>query len=133
MKPPAVPPPPPEKASAHRAPKPEAARLGWRVLTTHYPHEGKVNKLRVDQLALPRRAEPMQYSYLERAQSVIIVPVTARGEIVLIRQYRFAVDDYCLELPAGGLHDTGDASLEEVVRKELHEEIGATAGVVEYV
>lgn len=124
---------PPARATAHRAPKPEAERLGWRVLETHYPYEGKVNKLRADLLAVPGRREPLPYSYLERAQSVIVVPVTPRAEVVLIRQYRYAVDEHCLEFPAGGLHDTGDASLEEVARKELLEEIGATAGAVEYV
>jgi ADP-ribose pyrophosphatase len=61
------------------------------------------------------------------------VPITPEGRAVLIRQYRFSVDEHCLEFPAGGMHDTGDASLEEVVRKELQEEIGAVAGAVEYV
>ncbi len=120
------------KASAHRAPKPEGEKLGWRVLGTEYPYQGKVNRLRADRLAIPGQGE-MEYSYLERAQSVIVVPVTGDGRVVLIRQYRYAVDEHCLEFPAGGLHDTGDASLEEVVRKELQEEIGAQAGAIEYV
>ena len=124
--------PPPPKASAHRAPKPEGEKLGWRVLRTDYPYDGKVNKLRADRLSIPGKGE-MNYSYLERAQSVIVVPITADGRAVLIRQYRFPVDEHCLEFPAGGLHDTGEASLEEVVRKELQEEIGAVAGAVEYV
>ncbi len=123
---------PQPKATAHRAPKPEGEKLGWRVLKTDYPYEGKVNKLRADRLSIPGRGE-MNFSYLERAQSVIVVPVTAEGEIVLIRQYRFPVDEHCLEFPAGGMHDTGDASLEAVVRKELQEEIGAGAGTVESV
>ena len=123
---------PQPKASAHRAPKPEGEQLGWRVLQTDYPYEGKVNRLRADRLSIPGKGE-MDYSYLDRAQSIIVVPVTAEGEIVLISQYRFAVDEQCLEFPAGGLHDTGNPSLEEVVRKELQEEIGARAGAVEYV
>lgn len=123
---------PQPKATAHRAPKPEGEKLGWRVLKTEYPYEGKVNKLRADKLSIPGKDE-MDYSYLERAQSVIVVPVTAEGKIVLIRQYRFPVDEHCLEFPAGGMHDTGDASHEDVVRKELQEEIGADAGAVECV
>jgi ADP-ribose pyrophosphatase len=48
----------------------------------------------------------------------------------MIRQYRYPLDEWCWEVPAGGCHDTGDMALEDVVRKELHEEIGATCGEV---
>jgi ADP-ribose pyrophosphatase len=112
--------------------KPEGARLGWKLRGTDYLYEGKTLKLRRDALDLPKKKD-FAYEYLERAEAVIIVPVTPAGEIVLIRQYRYPVDAWCLETPAGGCHDTGDASLEEVVRKELHEEIGAEVETVEEV
>lgn len=51
----------------------------------------------------------------------------------MLKQYRYAVDDWCLEVPAGGTHDTGAASLEEVTRKELREEVGATVKSLKYV
>ena len=69
----------------------------------------------------------IQYAYLERAEAVIVVPITTSGEVVLLKQYRYPVDEWCLEVPAGGTHDSGNASLEEVVRKELREEVGAMA------
>jgi ADP-ribose pyrophosphatase len=50
-----------------------------------------------------------------------------------VRQYRYPVDEWCWEVPAGGSHDTGDATLEEVVRKEMEEEIGAICEKVEYI
>lgn len=67
---------------------------------------------------------------------VIIVPVTAEGEIILIRQYRPVLDNYVLELPAG-LVELGETSL-EAARRELVEETGyytdelvhATEGVI---
>jgi ADP-ribose pyrophosphatase len=59
----------------------------------------------------------------------MVVPVTADGRILLIRQYRYAVDDWCLEVPAGGLHE--NASAVETARKELLEETGATCGRIE--
>jgi ADP-ribose pyrophosphatase len=64
---------------------------------------------------------------------VIIVPVSQEGEIILLNQYRYPVDDWCLEVPAGGTHDANGASLEEVARKELREEIGGTAESLRYV
>ena len=112
--------------------KPEAARIGWRLLGSRTPFESPVNRMRADRLEIPGRGE-IEYSYLERGESVIVVPVTAHGEVVLIRQYRYPVDAHCLELPAGVCRDTAEQPLEAVARKELHEEVGGTAGSLEYV
>ena len=114
------------------ADKPEAARIGWRMLASEHPFKSPVNRLRADRLAIPGRGEIL-YSYLERGEGVIIVPVMADGRVVLIRQYRYPVDAHCLELPAGVCRDMGGMPLEEVARKELLEEIGATATSLEYV
>lgn len=111
-------------------PKPAAARLGWRVRERKVPWAGKVNRLRVDRIEVPGRGE-FTYSYLERGESVIVVPVLTDGRVVLIRQYRYAVDARCLELPAGCSADAGNVSLEDLCRQELREEIGATAGRIE--
>ena len=111
-------------------PKPCATRLGWRVRERAVPFAGRVNRLRVDRIEVPGRGE-FTYSYLERGESVIIVPVLADGRVVLIRQYRYAVDARCVELPAGCGADAGGIPLEELCRKELREEIGATAERVE--
>ncbi len=112
--------------------KPNGARLGWRVLETQRPFQNRINRLRADRVSIPGRGE-IQYSYLERGDSVIVVPVTADGRMVLIRQYRYPVDEHCLELPAGCCRDTGGAAFEEVARRELREEVGATAGRLESV
>ena len=112
--------------------KPTGARIGWRVLETWHPHVSPVNRLRADRVSIPGRGE-IRYSYLERGESVIIVPVTADGRMALIRQYRYPVDAHCYELPAGCCRDMGNVTLEEVARRELREEIGATAGCLEYV
>ena len=109
-----------------------AAALGWRLRETSTPFTSRVNRVRVDRLEIPGRGE-IQYSYLQRGESVIIVPQLVDGRLALIRQYRYAVDEHCLEFPAGCCVDTGGLALEEVARKELREEIGATAGSLERV
>ena len=114
------------------SPKPAAERLGWRVLDTRRPYQNRINRLRADRVEIPGRGE-IQYCYLERGESVIIVPVLADGRVALIRHYRYPVDEHCLELPAGCCRDQGAASLEEVARRELREEIGGTAASLEYV
>src|ERR1051325_7216766 len=112
--------------------KSKAAALGWRLRDSSRPYTNKNFSLRVDTLDLPD-AKEMQYGYMERAAAVVIVPVTRDGQIVTVRQYRYPVDDWCTEVPAGGTHDTGDESLEDVVRKELREEVGASCGALTHV
>lgn len=111
--------------------KPNAPRAGWKTLATARPYETEVCTLREDETEVHGKVS--RYAYLERAEAVIVVPITRAGEIVTLLQYRYPVDEWCLEVPAGGTHDVGDLSLEEVVRKELHEEAGATAGKLTYV
>lgn len=54
--------------------------------------------------------------------AVIVVPVTAEGEVMLIREYACGVDDYTLGLPKGRL-EPGEDPLDGANR-ELREEIG---------
>jgi uncharacterized protein len=65
------------------------------------------------------------YTYLAVPRAVFIVPVTDRGEVVLVRQYRHPVRDWTLEVPAGSIED-GELPLEAAAR-ELLEEVGGRA------
>ncbi len=60
---------------------------------------------------------------------VVIVPVTDAGKLLLIRQFRPAIGDYVIELPAG-LNDR-DESPADCARRELEEETGYCAGMME--
>ncbi len=111
--------------------KPTGAKAGWQLLGKETRFENEICRLREDEVEL-EGGKKIKYAYLERDEAVIVVPVTAAGEVVLLKQYRYPVDEWCLEVPAGGTHDSGDAALEEVARKELREEIGATAQSLKY-
>ena len=52
-----------------------------------------------------------------------VVPVTADGKILMVRQYRNALDRYTLEIPAGALDEVGEPGI-ECASRELEEETG---------
>ena len=56
---------------------------------------------------------------------VTIVPVTAEGDTLLVRQFRPVMDGFVVEFPAG-LNDRNE-SLQEAARRELVEETGFDA------
>ncbi len=112
--------------------KPEGARLGWRVLETQYPLTTPFMRVRRDRVQIADKGEVL-YTYEERADAVGVVPVTADGTILLIRQYRYPIDEWCLEIPAGGTRDHAGLSLEAVARIELAQETGATCAAVLHV
>jgi 8-oxo-dGTP pyrophosphatase MutT (NUDIX family) len=58
--------------------------------------------------------------------AVTIVPAHDDGTVTLVRQYRAAVDDMVLEIPAGTRDKEGEL-LEETARRELAEEAGLEA------
>jgi ADP-ribose diphosphatase len=61
--------------------------------------------------------------------AVSVVPIVG-DEVILVRQYRAAIDELLLEIPAGK-RDKPDESPEEVARRELVEEIGMEAGSID--
>ena len=58
--------------------------------------------------------------------AVAVVAVTDRRGVVLVQQYRPAVDRWLLEIPAGTRDVAGEPS-EETARRELGEEVGLAA------
>ena len=98
---------------------------GWRRLTTDYPYTYRMFRVRRDQVRWPDD-EVRDYSYVQAPGAVWIVPVTADGQVALIRQFRYTVDDWCWEVPAGGFHDFAGSPI-ELAQKELTEEIGGSS------
>jgi len=60
----------------------------------------------------------------------IIIPDLGNGRLVLVRQFRYALDSVTLEFPAGRL-DRGEDP-ETCARRELSEETGYRAGTLDY-
>lgn len=90
--------------------------------------EGKLVQVRVDRVRLPSGREATR-EVVEHPGAVAILPVLDDGRLVLVRQFRYAVQRALLEVPAGTL-EPGESPAACAVR-ELQEEVGLVAGAVE--
>ncbi len=57
--------------------------------------------------------------------------ITDDGKILMVKQYRHALGEECIELP-GGCVDSTDVTLEDAIRRELLEETGYAFEKVHY-
>jgi ADP-ribose pyrophosphatase len=91
-------------------------------------YEGRVFSVQVETVALPKGGT-LNAEVVRHPGSVVIVPVTEAGEIILVRQYRHPIARSAWELPAGSLKPGEDP--EKAAGRECHEEIGLIASQLE--
>ncbi|MFH1632661.1 MAG: NUDIX hydrolase [Chloroflexota bacterium] len=103
--------------------------LPWETLASERIFENPWFALRQDQVRTHTGAE-ITYTFMQHPGVVAVVPVTADGQIVLIRQYRHTVKDWCWEIPMGGRDEDNS---EQVARKEVFEEAGGTCRDLKYI
>jgi ADP-ribose pyrophosphatase len=87
----------------------------------HTIYQGRIFTVQIETITLPKGVE-LQAEIIRHPGSVVIVPVTDAGEIVLVRQYRHAIGRFAWELPAGSLKAGED--VDRAAARECHEEIG---------
>ena len=97
---------------------------GWavrvRVIESKTIYRGRTVNLRVERIEVDGRE--VLREIVEHRGASVIVPVREDGRLVLVRQYRRAVDEVLLEFPAGTLEPGEDP--ESCARRELLEETG---------
>lgn len=87
-------------------------------------------RVRQDDIITPD-GNPGTYNIIEKEDAVWIVPVTDDGYVVMVHQYRYTVDEWCWEIPAGGVKN--GQTIEAAAHQELLEEVGGTTSrPVEY-
>lgn len=87
-------------------------------------YRGRILTLRRDRVRLPQGKEALR-EVVDHAVAVGVVAENDRGEILLVRQFRYAVGEELLEIPAG-LVEPGE-DVRETAHRELREETGFDA------
>ena len=86
-------------------------------------YDGRVVRLFVDEVSLPNGAHSIR-EYCRHIGAVAVLPLTDEGEVICVRQFRYAHGCVMTEIPAGKL-DSRDEDHVEAALRELREETGA--------
>jgi ADP-ribose pyrophosphatase len=103
-------------------------RGGTRLSSTQ-SFKGRIFTVTVDRVTIPN-GRTVTLEMVRHPGSVVLIPMQDDGRVVLIRQYRYALDRWIWELPAGSL-DRGEDPAAAAAR-ECEEEIGLIPGRVEF-
>lgn len=87
-------------------------------------YRGRKFNFDVNRLRLPNQSEG-QWECIRHPGGALAVPVTPDGKLVLVKQYRFAVEGRLLEFPAGTV-EVNEAPA-ETIKREIEEETGYRA------
>ncbi|MDF2800890.1 MAG: hydrolase [Anaerocolumna sp.] len=84
-------------------------------------HKGQIIDVYTDTMQLPN-GNTAQWDFIAHRGAAAIVPVNKEGKIIMVKQYRNAVEQFTLEIPAGGLNVGED--MMTCAARELEEETG---------
>src|SRR5687767_175141 len=84
-------------------------------------HKGRIFQIEIDVVKLPT-GHTVDMEIVRHPGSVVLMPIPQPGSIILIRQYRYTIDRWIWELPAGSLKP--DENPAEAAARECEEEIG---------
>ncbi len=93
-------------------------------------HKGSIIDYYKDTILVPN-GNIVKWDFIGHKGAAAVVPITSEGKIVMVRQYRNALDRYTWEIPAGGL-DTPEEPTKVAAKRELEEETGYKATTIEF-
>lgn len=108
----------------------ENTTLKETCISSELIYDGKVVRLFVDRVSLPNGEESTR-EYVRHIGAVAVLPLTAEGEVICVRQYRYAHGCVMTEIPAGKLDSKTEDHVSAALR-ELREETGARCEKLTY-
>ena len=98
--------------------------MSWKVLDSKQLFSSGIFQLNVEKVELPDGRIMPRYYVMNFPDWVNILPITEKGEVILVKQYRHASREYHLEVPGGSTDPHRNESVVEGARRELIEETG---------
>ncbi len=105
--------------------------LKWTTISSQYLFSDLWFRVRKDICKTPEGKIVDPYYVYEFPAWVGALPFTEQGKIIMVRQYRHALGEVCLEIPGGCVDDT-DADMEFAIARELKEETGYEFSSIKY-
>jgi 8-oxo-dGTP pyrophosphatase MutT (NUDIX family) len=99
---------------------------GFRKISEQEVYSGHVISLATGTFESPT-GELFEREIVHHPGAVVVVPLAADGTVVLVRQFRAAINGDLLEIPAGK-RDVGGEDPATTASRELAEEVGLRAG-----
>jgi ADP-ribose pyrophosphatase len=104
--------------------------LAWETIDTETAYSCPGFEIVRENVRLPDGTET-DFDFLREGDSVVILPIQSDGDVVVIEEWREAVDRVNRGLPAGSVEET-DTDPESAVRRELREETGYEAAEIRH-
>ena len=95
--------------------------MSEKTISSQPIYSGRAIRVRVDTVQTPD-GRPTTREIVEHADCIAVVALDEKDNILLVKQFRKAVEKELLEIPAGGI-DSGEDP-DEAVRREMREETG---------
>lgn len=104
--------------------------LRWKTLSSKYIYDDRWFRARADSCQFPdgRIIEP--YYIVELPDWCNVILVTKDERVILVRQYRYPIDQATYELPGGVIEKNEDPKL--AAKREMEEETGYTSDDIEF-
>jgi 8-oxo-dGTP pyrophosphatase MutT (NUDIX family) len=96
--------------------------MNWKSKSLKLLGKYKIFEIYEEIMINPRNGKSIDFYYLDLSDWTVVIPVTDKNEIVMIKQYRVGAKKYFYEFP-GGLIDKGECP-SDAAKRELKEETG---------
>ena len=102
----------------------------FRRLNRELMYHGTIVDFYKDTIEVPN-GNVVEWDFIGHKGAAAVLPVREDGKLLMVRQYRNALDRYTLEIPAGGLNGA-DEPTRDAAGRELEEETGYRSDDLEW-